>query len=70
MEDFLENLRIQGRRLGCFKQARKSSEDTQVTGFARFEKSLGRVSFGSKKFGPKILLWIFSLNWMISQKNK
>ena len=47
------------------EQARKSSEDTQVSGYARFEKSLGRVSFGSKKFGPKIFLLIFSLNWII-----
>ena len=36
------------------KQARKSSEDTQVTGYARFEKSLGQVSFEAKKFVPKI----------------
>ena len=28
-------------------------------------KSLGRVSFGSKKFGPKMSLSIFSLNWTI-----
>ena len=47
------------------KQARKSSEDTQVSGYARFEKSLGRVSFGSKNFGPKFFLLIFSLNCII-----
>ena len=28
-------------------------------------KSLGRVSFGSKKFGPKIFSLIFSLNRII-----
>ena len=32
------------------KQARKSSEDTQVAGYAQFEKV--RVSFGSKSLGP------------------
>ena len=32
-------------------------------------KSLGRVSFGSKKFGPKIFLMVFSLNWIILSKN-
>ena len=31
-------------------------------------KNLGRVSFGSKKFGPKIFLLIFSLNWIILRK--
>ena len=38
------------------QQARKSSEDTQVARYARFEKGFSRVSFGSKKFGPKIFL--------------
>ena len=37
------------------KQARKSSEDAQAAGYTRLEKSLGRASFGSTKFGPKIL---------------
>ena len=32
------------------KQARKSSEDAQAAGYARFEKSLGQVRFGSKMF--------------------
>ena len=31
-------------------------------------KSLARVSFGSKKFGAKIFLLIFSLNWIILRK--
>ena len=31
-------------------------------------KSLGRVSFGSKKFGLKISLSIFSLNWIALRK--
>ena len=60
--DIVENVRWLWKKI---KQARKSSEDTQVTGYARFEKSLGLVSFGSKRFGPKIFLLIFSLNWII-----
>ena len=40
------------------KQARKSSEDAQATKYAQFGKSLGWVTFGSKKFGPKILAYL------------
>ena len=47
------------------KQARKSSEDTQVAGYAWFEK----VWVGSEKLGPKIFLSIFSLNWTNFRKS-
>ena len=40
------------------KQARKSSEDAQAAGYAQFENFLGWVTFGSKKFGPKILAYL------------
>ena len=37
-------------RLVVKKQARKSSEDTQVAGYARFEKVLGQQNLGPKYF--------------------
>ena len=41
-----------------YKQARKSSEDAQAAGYARFEKVLGQVRFGSKMFRLKILAFL------------
>ena len=46
-------------------QARKSSEDTQIAGYARFEKKNGPGKLWVKKFRPKIFLLIFLLIWMI-----
>ena len=44
------------------KQARKSSEDAQAAGYTRFKFFWAGVSFGSKKFGPKIFVFIFLVN--------
>ena len=49
------------------KQARKSSEDAQAAGYTQFEKSLGWVTFGSKKFGPKILAHLQLLENKLSE---
>ena len=47
------------------KQARKSSEDTQVSEYARFEKKLGPGKLQVKEVWAQIFLLIFSLNWFI-----
>ena len=45
-------------KVNLYKQARKSSEDAQAAGYARFEKVLGQVRFGSKMFRLKILAFL------------
>ena len=47
-----------------------SLQDAQAAGYARFEKSLGRISFGLKMFGPKMFSSIFWLNWTILIKRR
>ena len=42
------------------KQARKSSEDAQAAGYTWFKFFWAGESFGSKKFGPKIICIDFS----------
>ena len=49
------------RRLVINKLAK--ARKTRKSGYARFEKSLGRVSFGSKNFEPKIFVSIFEIFW-------
>ena len=38
------------------KQTRKSSEDTQIAGYARFEKVWAKEALGQKSLSPKKVL--------------
>ena len=42
------------------RQIRAKQLDAQAAGYARFEKSLGQVRFGSKMFGLKVLAYLHS----------